>query len=293
MEFRKITLSDKDLVKEMLQKSEFKACEHGFANNYIWSSVYDIQIARINDRIILGSNKDNSYLYPVGSGDVKPAIDGLLDYCKNNGLEFKMHSVVKEGVDLLKTLYPEKFNYIEDRDGFDYIYENQKLALLSGKKLSAKRNHINYFKQTYTNWEYHEITPQNIDAVWNMSSEWCIANDCFENGELRKETCAVYSAFEHFFDLDMFGGYITDGERIVGFTIASALTNNTVDVHIEKAFSDVRGAYPMINQQFVLNSCKDYKYINREEDTGSEGLRKAKMSYRPDILLEKYYVELA
>lgn len=290
MEFKKITISDKEWLTKLFIDSGFQGSEYSFANNYNWSVVYKIGVARVNDFAILSSGKNNSFLYPAGRGDVKPVIDALLEHCKDNGLKFMMHGVSEESKALLEVLYPGKFEFVFDRDNCDYIYTREKLSTLKGKKLHSKRNHINYFMETFENWKYEEITPDNIDHVKEMNIQWCKIHNCIIDPELKAEACAVKSAFDNFFALDMKGGFITDGERIVGFTMASAINNNTIDVHIEKAFSDVRGAYPMINKQFALNSCDGFTYLNREEDTGSEGLRKAKLSYKPDILLSKYLV---
>ena len=120
-----------------------------------------------------------------------------------------------------------------------------------------------------------------------MNLQWCAAQECVSHS-LRNEGCAVESAFKNFFELGLRGAVLKAGGRIVAYTIGSAVTDDTFVVHIEKAFADVQGAYPMINREFVRSLPENYIYINREDDMGIEGLRKSKLSYYPDILLEVY-----
>ena len=99
--------------------------------------------------------------------------------------------------------------------------------------------------------------------------------------------CVTLNSLRLYKELGLKGGVLKDEGRIVAFTVGEPLCEDTFVVHIEKAFPDVEGAYPMINQQFVQHECMEYQYVNREEDTGAEGLRKAKLSYRPVFLVEK------
>jgi hypothetical protein len=125
-------------------------------------------------------------------------------------------------------------------------------------------------------WVYEKITRENIGEAWKMNMEWCRRNGCEDTSSLQREACAVRSAFEHYFELELTGGLLRTQGKIVAFTFGSPVTKDTFDVHVEKAFADVQGAYPMINQQFVLNELGDFEYVNREEDLGDEGLRRAK-----------------
>ena len=124
-----------------------------------------------------------------------------------------------------------------------------------------------------------------------MALKWRNLNGCDENHEKNAEMCVTLNSLRLMKELEQIGGVLRVHGEIVAFTIGEEVCEDTFVVHIEKAFADIQGAYPMINQQFVAHECQSYKYINREEDTGSEGLRKAKLSYRPVFLVEKGVVK--
>ena len=172
-----------------------------------------------------------------------------------------MHGVTPEGIAYLNEVYPGKFTYEASRDDFDYIYSSRDLIDLSGKKYHGKRNHISYFKKNF-DWQYERITPENIEECRRMNEEWEALNSERKPEEIATEQRAVNHAFNHFWELGLVGGLIRTQDGVV--------------------------AYPIINNEFARNELSGYRYINREEDTGDEGLRKAKLSYYPEILLEKH-----
>ena len=221
------------------------------------------------------------------------------DYLVKKGMPFReAHAVVgrlvlhciKEDKALLEMFYGERAKISTDRDHYDYIYSREKLCTLAGKKLHAKRNYINRFKTG--NWSYEPITQANLPDCRVMQQEWCKTNNCCTDADKRDECCAVQQAFRHFDELGFTGGCLRQDGQVVAYTIGEPLNSNTFIVHIEKAFADIPGAYPMINQQFVEHAMKDFEYVNREDDVGDEGLRKAKLSYYPERLLEDYIVEI-
>ena len=187
---------------------------------------------------------------------------------------------------VLEELYPERFTFTEDRDSFDYIYSREDLVLLSGKKYHSKRNHIAFFeKQEY---QYEELNDKNLSECLSMNAVWIEKNsDKFYDG-IDKEQWALTRAFEHYDELGYKGALLRRDGQVVAFTLGEEMNDNMFCTHFEKAFSDIRGAYPTINREFAKRTLTGYKYINREEDTGDEGLRKAKLSYKPVKLLVKY-----
>jgi len=289
LEFREATLADREWVADCMRRAGFRGSDYTFANLYNWTKIYNIQIARFEDFLIV-RNGDGpyGYLYPVGVGDVRPAIDAITEECKKFPQRLRLYNLPKEAVDNLEKLYPGRFIFEEKRDNFDYIYTRESLMTLSGKKLHGKRNHIARFKQNNPDWTYEHLTKDNLSDAWNMNVEWCAANDCAASEGLKDEACAVRRAFENFEEEKLTGGLIRVGGKVVAFTMGSPITDDTFDVHIEKAFSDIQGAYPMINQQFVINGLEGYTYVNREDDVGDPGLRKAKLSYQPAIMYERY-----
>lgn len=290
MEFKKIQLQDKKWVNELLKYSDFKGSEYCFANNYNWKDIYNIEVSRYKDfGILRNGGRNKNFLYPFGKGDIKEVIDELFKVCEEENIPFGMFGICEEAKELLEENFPNVFDFEEQRDYEDYIYLSEKLITLSGKKLHSKRNHINYFLSEHQDWQYEPLTKDNMQDVIKMSEEWCRLNEVNENKDKKQEMLSVKSAFENFDELKLVGGLIRLDGEVIAFSIGEPLSSDTFIVHIEKAFSDIRGAYPMINKQFALHNCKDFLYVNREEDTGDLGLRKAKLSYRPHILLKKYY----
>ncbi len=295
IDFKPITLSDQDWIKALLKKSDFNGAEYSFGNNFVWRDIYHIEVAEYNGFYLArsGIGENRSYLYPAGNGDIKQVMEALIEDAKERGMEFGVYSATKESVALLETLMPGRFHYKENRDAFDYIYSTEKLSTLSGKKYHSKRNHIARFKEYNPDWAYEPITQENLADCIKMSREWCEQNDCDGDPGKQNEACAVKESLIHFFELGYVGGLLRAGGRIVAFTIGGPPNSDTFITHIEKAFSDVQGAYPMINCEFAKHAAQGFQYINREDDTGAEGLRKAKLSYKPEILLEKYCITLA
>ena len=193
-----------------------------------------------------------------------------------------------DNFELLEKWYPGRFQIEYERDNADYVYESEKLVALPGKKLHGKRNHVNKFKSIYANrWSYESISKENVEECFQMALRWRNDNGCNEDLEKNAEMCVTLNALRLFEELGLTGGVLRVDGEIVAFTIGEPVCSDTFVVHIEKAYAEIPGAYNMINQQFVEHECMDYTYVNREEDTGAEGLRRAKLSYRPVFLVEK------
>ena len=204
------------------------------------------------------------YGYPVGEGDVFAMIEELIDDSKSRGQEFILRAITKENADALEEKYPGRFDFSTNRDYSDYVYLREKLATLSGKKLHGKRNHINRFMENNPDWKYEKITEENIADVFAMSREWCMINNCNGDEDLKNEMCVVKLALKNLDALGLSGGLVRAGGKVVGFSIGRPISKDTFGVHVEKAFYDIQGAYPMINQQFVLHETEGYMYVNRE-----------------------------
>lgn len=294
MNFKKIELSDQAWIDELLKESNFNSSEYCFSNMMNWRDIYNTEIARLGDYAVVRSGfKEFSYMYPFGRGDVHPVIDAMCQDAKDNNVDLNICGVLEPSCAELEMIFPGKFCFREERDYFDYIYSSQVLAELKGKKLHGKRNHINNFKLNNPDWSFEPITRENIASCLLMNEEWCAQNDCTLGSSLEKERCSVHNAFEYFFEEGLRGGLLKAGGKVIAYTMGRPLNSDTFIVHIEKAFSAIQGCYPMINQQFVSNCCMDFPHINREDDTGEEGLRKAKLSYYPEILLPKFSISLA
>ena len=232
-----------------------------------------------------------AFAWPAGEDEaVKKALEYIFHIFEKEGQEIALYNVTEDKFAQLDSWYPGRFQIEYDRDSADYVYEKEKLDTLSGSKLSAKRNHINKFKKLYDNWSYEALTDENVEECFQMALKWRNENGCDEHEGKLQEICVTLNSLRLFKELRLAGGVLRVNGEVVAFTLGEELCEDTFVVHIEKALNAYEGAYQMINQQFVKHACTGYRYVNREEDTGSEGLRKAKLSYKPAFLVEKGYV---
>ena len=289
--FKRPELKDKELISSFFEKFTSRSCERTFVNTFLWSRRYPVTFAIVENTLVFKSEDEEhlSFAFPAGEEeDVKRALDILKQYSEERGYPFSLYLVSEENFAKLESWYPDRFEIEYNRDSADYVYESEKLITLAGKKLHAKRNHINKFRAAYENrWSYEAMTKDNVEDCFQMVMKWRKESGCEDNDDKCAEVCVTMSALAHFEELELKGGVIRLDGEVIAFTMGEPVCDDTFVVHIEKAFADIQGAYPMINQQFVEHECSEYTYINREEDTGAEGLRKAKLSYRPVFLVEK------
>ena len=291
IQFKRPELVDREIITHYFDHHTSRSCERTFANVYLWSRQYPVTWAIVEDALVFKSEDEThlSYAYPAGEPEhVKKALEVLMEYSKEKGFPFSLYNVTPDHFETLEAWYPGRFEIEYNRDIADYVYETEKLATLSGKKLHGKRNHINKFKSMYEDrWSYEKLSKENIEDCFQMALKWQNENGCEDDPEKRGEICVTLNSLRLFEELKLTGGVLRIDGDVVAFTLGEPVCSDTFVVHIEKAFAEVQGAYPMINQQFVEHECMDYQYINREEDTGAEGLRKAKLSYRPVFMVEK------
>lgn len=291
IEFKRAELEDKEVINHYFVHHTSRSCERTFANVYLWSRQYPVTWAVVEDALVFKSQDEDhlSFAYPAGEPKaVKRALDVMIEYAKERNFPFSMYNVTPDNFAQLESFYPGRFQIEYMRDDADYVYESEKLVSLSGKKLHAKRNHINKFKKLYEDrWSYERMSKDNLEDCFQMQFRWRTENHCDDDPEKRSELCVAQNALRLFEELELTGGVLRIDGEVMAFTIGEPICADTFVVHFEKAFAEVEGAYTMINQQFVQHECMDYQYINREEDTGAEGLRKAKLSYRPVFMVEK------
>lgn len=289
--FKRAELEDKEIITQYFKHHTSRSCERTFVNVFLWSRKYPVKWAVIENALVFKSEDDEhlSFAFPAGEDeDIKKAMKVMEQYSIEKGYPFTMYNVTPDNFEKLSEWYPGRFEIEYDRDAADYIYESEKLATLSGKKLHGKRNHINKFKSVYEDrWSYETMTEEHLEECFQMALKWRNDNGCNDDEEKNAEMCVTLNSLRLFKELGLIGGVLKIDGKVAAFTLGEPVCSDTFVVHIEKAYADIQGAYPMINQQFVEHECKDYQYINREEDTGAEGLRKAKLSYRPVFLMEK------
>ena len=286
LEFCDIKLEDKEWIKPLLNFSGYRGCEYTFGNNFLWSDAFNIKVARYKDFYIVQSG--DNYFFPAGKGDVFETVSVLRLHCREQGKPLCFVSSPKSGMVLLKELYGDSIHIEEKRDFFDYCYNYTDLATLVGKKFHSKRNFINRFENN--SWSYEEITPDNISDCKQVLQQWYKENEENNDASMQQETAVAEKGLDNFTQLDFIGGLLRVEGQPVAFTYGESVNSDTFDVHVEKALSLYDGSYPMINKQFVSRLNPYYKYINREEDMGEENLRKAKLSYHPAFMEEKFRI---
>jgi hypothetical protein len=297
LNFRPIEISDRQWVADCVRHTDFRGCEYSFGTAFMWSPIFDIQIAKYDNFCLYRTR--SGFWIPAGQGDLcdfKQVVDVLREYCRESGRQLIFTNADVCSVERLRTLFGEEIEIAANRDYCDYIYDFDSLATLRGRKLHGKRNHIHRFNEL--DWCFEPITPCNTEEVVAMHNRWCEAKGVYDDPEALREAGAVIRGLDAFCDLGFIGGLIRVDGEIQAYTFGSAVgnrRNDTFTVHVEKAFASFQGIYAAINKEFVNyvgDVCGAFEYINREEDMGVENLRKAKLSYRPAFLHEKYRVKL-
>ncbi len=288
LSFRKIELSDKLQARELLAKSGFRGCEYTFGNNFVWRDVYKVEICFFEEFYFVKQleGEDTRFLYPAGNGGVKRAVELIDEYCRENGLEPRILANKDKAAEV-ERLLPE-FIARPVRDYYDYVYSADDLSELKGKKYHAKRNHLNRFAEN--NYSFEPIGDANIADCVELNRRWCEENiDVDDDGKL-EEQVVVRESLKHYSELDYIGGLIRVNGVCEAFSFGERSSDDCFVVHVEKASRRFQGAYAAINKELVDYLEKKYRYINREDDAGSENLRKAKLSYHPAFFEEKFYI---
>ena len=294
IDFKAIEIQDKQWIDPLLAAADKPGCQYSFINLFGWSIIYKYRVARVRDYLVVKGEQSNGvryYFFPAGcGGDLETVLREMKEDAVAGGHQFVMYGLSPEETDALKWISPGAFAFNEMRNSFDYVYLLDKLVNLSGHKLQAKRNHINRFKEN-NKWGFEEITPGNLTECWDMNEEWCELYGCKDDKLLENEECVVRRFFRHYSGLGLEGGLLRSNGKVIAFTMGSKLNSDTYDIYVEKAFREIQGAYQTINREFAAFIQKrhpDMIYVNREDDMGQPGLRKAKLSYYP-VRFEKKY----
>lgn len=295
IQFHPISINDKDIYQQYRTDKRELGCEYSFANLYMWGRQ---NLAFIHDHAVLFSqfNQRTIYPYPVGNGDKKAVLEAIIADAKERGISCRITSLDADAKETLEKLFPGKFYFHCDRDFFDYVYDINDLADLKGKNYQKKRNHFKRFLATFPEYTTEPITPDNTEQVRLMLEKW-YEEKLQDNptGDFLMEQVALEKALTHYEDLSLDGLLLKDGDRILAMTMGSFISEDTMDIHFEKALRDADGAYAAINREFALYLRNKYpllRFLNREDDMGIEGLRLAKQRYFPHHMVEKYWAHL-
>ena len=237
------------------------------------------------------------YPYPIGTGDRRAVLEAVLEDAKSRGIPCRITSMTQAETEELESWFPGRFLFRPDRDGFDYVYAIDDLADLKGRKFQKKRNHVHKFQASHPDCLSVPLEKENLPQAQEMVAQWFrqrLAED--PHGDYLLEQIALSRAFRHFEALGMEGLMLVENGQVLAVTLASRLSENTMDVHFEKAREDVDGAYAAVNCEFARYlrlKHPELAFLNREDDLGLPGLRQAKLSYQPHHMEEKYCAYLA
>lgn len=288
LEFRQIQINDKELIEKYLKLYDFVTCYYSFVSMYLWKDYYKTEIAEQDGILYIKTSYEDQirFYIPLSDKSLAKGINMLKEYTKQNNIKLKFIFVEEKFRVILENEF-EGFIFEDIRDRSNYIYATDDLANLQGKKFKQKRNFVNSFKtNNLLDYKFEEYDTNKVKDYITFFKKWYKQNE--DNSEsMKNEKLALRSAIEYFNYFNMIGGVLyLDGE-IIAITMGK-ITNNILDVHFEKADSMERGAYQMINYLFANLVLGQVEFINREEDLGHPGLRKAKLSYNPIMMGNNY-----
>lgn len=287
MKFTPVTMDLQQDYNQVLNHTSQTASDFSFANIYGWAEEYGLEIAFDQELAwIRQNNPEKLYWAPVGKWDInwQKAISNLPESRKIVRVPQQLALIWQDQLPDMK-IHP-------DRDHWDYLYSVPELIELKGNRFHRKKNLYNQFIKNY-DYTYVELGRKDIEEVLALQTEWCLWKECEDSPALEAENKAIVRVLSRWEDLQgLFGGGIMVGSEMVAYTVAEALSDSTVVIHFEKGCPGYKGVYQAINKLFLENSAGGYELVNREQDLGDPGLKKAKESYNPVSYLKKYMAEI-
>jgi hypothetical protein len=288
-EEREILLEDKPLFDSIFHSWQPEVSAYTFTNIFAWRKPYSARLSMVNDLLIVSHlvNGKLSLMEPMGNGDKVKAVHQCL---KTTNVETTFFDGVSGA--LAKELEPDdRLTVVYDRNNADYLYKSDDLINLAGRKFDGKRTFVSRFKQKY-DYEYIKLSADNVEACHSFAEQWCDDKACDASEGLSRERCAVYEMLSHFAELGICGGSVWVDGRVIAFSLGEALNKDTMVIHVEKGDTSLDGVYQLINNEFCTHEAQNYEFVNREQDLGIPGLRKAKESYQPVKLVDSFRVSL-
>ncbi len=295
---KEIKLEDKGLFEKYFQNYPPQTSEFTFTNLYMWRNFYGFFFMEWEEHLLLfsrdifkkrkvamsGSDNTLFFFTPIGP---KPANVIIALFESFNEIEF--HRVPEQVTENLRK--HEKFpalniEIFEDRDNWDYVYEGENLRNLPGNRYRQNRRWLNKFLENY-DYKFKILTEDEVAKTKKLQLEWCILRECEDDEGLEQEEKAIYDALDNFSALGFQGALICVNDKCVAYTYGEMLNSDTLVIHIEKAHMEYEGAYQAISNLFLKSSFKNAMFVNREQDLGVPGLRRAKESYKPIHMVQK------
>ena len=296
IEFQRLNADQKEAYNNILMACPERGCEYSFANLFLWGKQH---VAFTQDCVAFFSHFHGKsvYPYPIGTGDKKAVIEAILCDSRKRGIPCRLTGLTDADRAELEEWFPGKFHMRTIRDSFDYVYDINDLADLKGRKFQKKRNHFNRFRAEHPNYEVVELNTCNLPLAQQMVDNWYHTRiKADPHGDYLLENIAMVRAFRNYSWLGLEGIMLIDDGKVLAVTIGSRMSKDMFDIHFEKALEDVEGAYNAVNCEFARFLRLKYpeaQYLDREDDMGLEGLRKAKLSYNPHHLIEKHWAYVA
>ena len=296
IDFQKLSLSQREQYNEILFSCPTRGCEYSFANVSLWGLQ---KAAFLHGCIAFFCHfyGRSVYPYPIGNGDRRAVIEEILQDAKERGIPCRITGMTDADREELEAWFPGKFLLKASRDSSDYVYAIDDLADLKGKKLQKKRNHTNRFRAEHPDYKVIPLTSCNMPLAQHMINDWYTTRMKEDpEGDYMLENIALAKACRFYDSLGMDGILLMEGEQVLAITMGSQMAKDTFDIHFEKARENVDGAYTVVNQEFARYLRLKYPevaYLDREDDMGLEGLRKAKLSYHPHHMVDKHWAYVA
>jgi hypothetical protein len=292
--FKTVQLEDKPVIDTYFRMKRYQASECTFTNLYLWRDSYNVRWAVVNDMlcVTMSWGGNTFFLPPFGKDEnIGKSMEAMVEYSQSTNLDFLLKGATEETVHVIERALPGRFDFQRDRDNDDYVHLTSELKELKGRKFSSKTNHIHFFKNHYPDYRFVPLTREITKDCIGTAYQWYVKH-MGQDELLRWEFAAVKDALEHFEELGLRGGALLIYGKVEAFSLGEPLNEDMCVIHIEKGNSDIRGIYQVINQECCLHCWPEFTFVNREEDMGIPGLRKAKLSYRPVKMIEKYDVTL-
>lgn len=288
-------LADREWLSPELSASGKLGSEWAFGTLFIWKNTYYSKVCHVQDgTLFCFSGPLHTYNMPLcDKSHIAQLVELMIADASERGNSFQLWGANEDQAKELEQMFPGRFRFETDRNASDYIYRSEDLIHLSGRKFHGKRNHIAQFERKY-DWSYEDLTHENLEDCRSVAKQWCAAHGgCRDKNGFASEPCAIDRALDNFDGLHLAGGLIRIKGEPVAFTIGEEINPQIYLLHFEKALDGYDGLYAVINHEYAARHLESYEFINREEDMGIEGLRKAKLSYHPAILLNRYRATLA
>lgn len=292
IDFQRLRLSQREQYEAILMAEPERGCEYSFANLFLWGRQ---EAAFLHGCVAFFSHfyGRSVYPYPIGPGDRRAVVEEILRDAEERGIPCRITNMTEADRAELEDWFPGTFLLRSDRNSFDYVYAIDDLAELKGRKFQKKRNHVNRFWVEHGSARVEPLSEENRAAAQCMVNEWYLSRmDADPEGNYMLENIALTRAFQNLEALGLEALVLMEEGRALGLTMGSRLSPDTFDIHFEKAREDTEGAYAAINREFaryLREKHPELKYLDREDDLGLEGLRKAKLSYNPHHMTEKYW----